>query len=259
MTFLVLGIDAATWSMIEPNIEELPNFGRLIETGQKGTVHLEEEPLSPLIWTGMFTGNYYDEHGHREFVEDDDIVKREDIPADFVWDVLDEKCDVRTLNVPFVVPPYSYNVDFEPVSYGLPTEPEEWKEELKEVTERTLKILEEGPDVLISVFTFLDRVQHFHWGEDMVLDWYKKMDERLGEILFDSGFVEDEDNKLIVVSDHGFCSFGDAEVQTLPKETPHGKLKGDHHEDAIVITKNVDREIEEPQDVYRAIMDHFGE
>lgn len=58
-------------------------------------------------------------------------------------------------------------------------------------------------------------------------------------------------------SDHGFCSFGESEVQTLPKETEHGELKGDHHEDAIVITKNTDRKIKEPQDVYRAIRDDF--
>lgn len=255
MTFLVLGVDAATWKMIKPNIDELPNWKRLMEECDAGTVELEEEPLSPLIWCGMFSGAYYEEHGHREFMEDGDIVERSDLDVDFVWDELDDEKDIRAFNVPFVVPPYSHNVDFEPISYGLPTEEEEWGEELEKVTSKTKEILDEEPDVLVSVFTSLDRVQHFHWGEDIVLKWYKKMDERLGEILFDTGFLEDEDNKLILISDHGFCSFGEAEVQTLPKETEKGKLKGDHHEEAVVVTKNVERDIGEPQDVYRAIMD----
>ncbi|MFP4117210.1 MAG: alkaline phosphatase family protein [Candidatus Aenigmatarchaeota archaeon] len=257
MTFLVLGVDAATWKMIKPNLDELPNWKRLMEEGEAGTVELKEDPLSPLIWTGMFSGTYYDDHGHKEFMENGDIVSREELDVDFLWDELNETKDVRALNVPFVVPPYSYNVDFEPVGYGLPTNEGEWNKELEKVTEKTKEELEEKPDVLVSVFTTLDRVQHFHWGEDMVLDWYKEVDKRLGEILFDTGFLEEEDNRLILISDHGFCSFGEAEVQTLPKETDQGELKGDHHEEAVVIT-NVDREIKEPQDVYRAVMDAFG-
>ncbi len=256
MTFLILGVDAATWKMIKPNLDELPSWKRLVEECKPGTVELKEDPLSPLIWCGMFSGMYYNEHGHKEFVDDGDIVGRDDLDVEFFWDELD--MDVRALNVPFVVPPYSYNVDFEPVGYGLPTTEEEWNEELEKVTEKTKEVLREGPDVLVSVFTTLDRVQHFHWGEDMVLDWYKEVDERLGELLFDTGFLEDEDNRLILISDHGFCSFGEAKVQTLPEETEHGKLKGDHHEEAVVITKNVERSIVEPQDVYRSVMDVFG-
>jgi len=253
MTFLVLGVDAATWKMIEPNLDELPNFKKIMDEGNPDTVHLDQKPYSPLIWCGMFSGKYPDEHGHKEYIEDGDIVNREDIPVDFIWDELDDEYDVRAINVPFVVPPYVYNSDYEPVGYGLPTEPEEWNEELEKLTNKTVELIEDEPDVVISIFTSLDRIQHFHWGEDMVLDWYKKMDERLGEILFDTGFLENEQNKLILISDHGFCSFGESEVQTLPEETEHGELKGDHHEEAVVITKNVERDIEEPQDVYRAV------
>lgn len=36
--------------------------------------------------------------------------------------------------------------------------------------------------------------------------------------------------------------------------TPKGKLKGDHHENALLITVNVDYEINRPQDVFRAIL-----
>lgn len=255
MTLLVLGIDAATWRMIDPYLDQLPNFKKLKEEAESSTLKLEEKPLSPLIWCGMFSGEYGEEHGHEEFVDDGDIVSRDDIDVDFIWDVLDEDIDIRALNVPFIVPPYNHNVEFESVGYGLPTNEDEWEEEIGKVGNKTLELLEENPDVLISVFTSLDRVQHFHWGEDeYVLKWYKKIDNKLGEILYDSGFMSDENNKLIIVSDHGFCSFGEAEVQTLPKETDHGELKGDHHEEAILVTKNLDQEVQEPQDVYRAIL-----
>ena len=116
----------------------------------------------------------------------------------------------------------------------------------------------EKPDLLISVYTLLDRVQHFHWGEDCVLEWYKKVDARLGELLFDTGFLEDQRNQLIVISDHGFCSFGEAKVQTLPEKTAEGVLKGDHHENAFLVTVNLDYNIEKPQDVFNALMQELG-
>ncbi|OKY77521.1 MAG: Phosphodiesterase of AP superfamily [Candidatus Methanohalarchaeum thermophilum] len=258
MTFFVLGIDAATWKVIDSNLGDLRYFGRLKEVCKSDTMVLEQEPLSPLIWCGMFSGAYPSEHGHREFVGGDgDIVKREDIPVDFIWDELDNDFDVRAINVPFVVPTFSFNDDFEAPGFGLPTDPDEWSSELNEVTERSLELLDKDPDVLISVYTSLDRVQHFHWGSSKVLKWYRRLDEKLGELLFDSGFLEEKDNSLIVVSDHGFCSFGEADVQTLPKETENGELEGDHDKNAILMTKNIEFEIKEPQDIYRSIKNRF--
>ncbi|MCD6367546.1 MAG: alkaline phosphatase family protein, partial [Candidatus Aenigmarchaeota archaeon] len=259
MTFLVLGIDAATWKVIKPNIDELPTFKKLLETCNSDTIHLKEKPYSPSIWCGMFSGKTPEEHGHREYVENGKIVTREDIKVDFIWDLLDrEGIDIRAINVPFVVPPYNFNVDFEGVGFGLPTTPEEWEEELEKVTKKVIEILKEKPDVLIAVYTSLDRIQHFHWGEPLVLEWYKKMDDKLNEVLFKTGFMDDNKNKLIIISDHGFCSFGEAKVQTLPQKTSDGRiLKGDHHEDAILITKNVDYEIKRPQDVFFALKKAF--
>jgi len=151
----------------------------------------------------------------------------------------------------------SFGVDFKPVGFGLPTNEKEWQEELERITEETKRLLAQKPDLLVSVYTLLDRVQHFHWGEDCIVEWYQKLDDKIGEILFDTGFLNSADNKLIVISDHGFCSFGEAKVQTLPKKTAEGELKGDHHEDALLITVNVDYEIDKPQDVFYAIKDEY--
>lgn len=253
--FLVLGIDAATWTLIKPNLDKLKNFQRLCTIGRGKTLVLEEKPISPSVWCGTFSGKMPDEHGHESYVVDGNIVKRKDIKVDFIWDILHrEGITVKALNVPFVVPPYSFGVDFKPIGFGLPTNEKEWQEELERVTEKTKELLKESPDLLISVYTLLDRIQHFHWGEDCVLKWYSKLDGKIGELLFDTGFLEEKRNKLIVISDHGFCSFGMAKIQTLPEETEHGRLKGDHHEDALLITVNVDYEIDKPQDVFFAIL-----
>jgi len=251
---LVLGIDAATWTVVRPNLDRLETFRRLCGIGKCSDLVIREKPVSPSIWCGMFCGRTYAEHGHDSYVVDDNIVKREDIKVDFIWDILQrEGRDVRALNVPFVVPPYSFGVDFKPVGFGLPTDEKEWNEELERVTLKVEELLARKPDVLIAVYTLLDRVQHFHWGEDCVLDWYRKVDGKMGRILFESGFLSDAANKLIVVSDHGFCSFGEARVQTLPQQTAQGTLKGDHHENALLITVNVDYQIQRPQDVFSAI------
>ena len=251
----VLGIDAATWTVVSPNLDSLKNFRRLCNIGKGKELVLRETPVSASVWCSIFSGKMPEEHGHKSYVVDGKIVKREDIEVDFVWDVLDkEGKKAKALNVPFVVPPYSFNVDFKPVGFGLPTNEKEWQEELEKVSDETKELLGERPDLLISVYTLLDRVQHFHWGEECVLEWYGKLDDKIGELVFESGFLEEENNRLIVISDHGFCSFGEAKIQTLPEETEHGRLKGDHHENALLITVNLDYEINRPQDVFHAIL-----
>lgn len=250
----VLGIDAATWTVIKPNLGILPTFNKLCNIGSCQTITLREKPISPSVWCGMFCGKSAEEHGHESFVAGDRLVRREDIEVDFIWDILHrEGKKVRALGVPFVVPPYSFNVDFKPIGFGLPTDEKEWHEELERVTDKTKELMAERPDVLISVYTSLDRIQHFHWGEECVPDWYRKLDGKIGELLIDTGFLEDSNNSLIVISDHGFCSFGEARVQTLPLNSEWGELKGDHHEEAILITANLDYRIEKPQDVFFAI------
>ena len=55
-TFFVLGIDAATWTVITPNLSKLRNFKRLIEIGKSKTITLREKPISVSVWCGMFCG-----------------------------------------------------------------------------------------------------------------------------------------------------------------------------------------------------------
>jgi predicted AlkP superfamily phosphohydrolase/phosphomutase len=252
---LVLGIDAATWTVIRPNLDKLPSFARLCHTGRCSDLVLQEMPISPSVWCSMFCGKPPEEHKHGSFVSKGKLVRRQDIQVDFIWDILDRKGrKVKALNVPFVVPPYSFGVDFRPVGFGLPTNDKEWQEELQSVTQKVKQLIDEGPDVLIAVYTSLDRIQHFHWGEPCVLDWYRKLDSKIGELVFDTRFLDKKDSKLIVISDHGFCSFGESRVRTLPVKSDEGELKGDHHENAVLITVNLDDTIDKPQDVFSVIL-----
>jgi len=255
----VLGIDAATWTVVNPNLDRLPSLAKLCRLGQCSEMVLSEIPVSPSVWCSMFCGKLPEEHGHGSFVRDGKLVRRQDVKVDFIWDVLQRQGRrVRALNVPFVVPPFSFNVDFKPVGFGLPTNEKEWYEELDRITQRTRELLAEKPDLLVVAYTLLDRVQHFHWGEECVVDWYQRLDGKIGELIFDTGFLDSKDNRLIVISDHGFCSFGESRVQTLPLKSEHGELKGDHHENALLITLNLDYNIRTPQDVFRAISRQMG-
>lgn len=254
----VLGIDGAAWSVIRANLNKLATFQRLCKIGKSEELILIEKPISASIWCGMFCGKTAEEHRHESYVVNGNMVRREDIKVEFIWDILHrEGKAVKVLNVPFVVPPYSFNVDFKPVGFGLPTNEREWQEELDRITEKIEELLAQRPDLLISTYTLLDRIQHFHWGEDCVLQWYRKLDDKIGGIIFGTGFLDSGTNKLIVISDHGFCSFGEAKIQTLPRETEQGTLKGDHHQNALLITVNIAREINKPQDIFHTIAEEL--
>ena len=245
---LIIGVDSATWDVILPNLEKLPNFKRLMEEGEYSTMHLNQKPWSPEVWCSMFTGLMPEEHGHHDFVVEGEIVRREDIKVEFIWELLDrEGIAVKALNVPFIVPPYNFNVDFTPVAGGVPVEQEELLEEIEKVTQKALEVLQnDKPEVFIVAYTALDKLSHLHWGEPVLVEFYERVDGAIGKLL-------PYDDEVLVISDHGFCDYDAAPIRTLPKRTPKGEIKGDHHPDAILIKKNIPCEISQPTDVFRCI------
>ncbi|MBC8501440.1 MAG: alkaline phosphatase family protein [DPANN group archaeon] len=248
---LVIGIDAATWSVIDKNLDRLKTFKMLKDSDDfnRKTLTLDQKPYSAPCWASMFTGKTEEEHGHHEFVINNEIQTRKDIKADFIWDILDrEGKKVKALNVPFIVPPYNFNIEFKAPGMGVPTTRDEWDAEIEKVTKKSIETLEKKElDLFITCYVSLDKIQHMHWGGSIVDEYYEKIDEAIGKLL---RFGE----KIIIASDHGFCAFGDAKVQTLPKVTSNGsKLRGDHHEDAILITKGIKKEINNLRDVFKAV------
>src|SRR3954462_14187401 len=71
MKLLVLGLDGATWDLLEPLASEgvLPNLARLRDRGAHGTLNSVFPPLSPVAWTGVMTGKNSGKHGVFEFLE----------------------------------------------------------------------------------------------------------------------------------------------------------------------------------------------
>ena len=71
MKVLVLGLDGATWDLLEPMLQDglLPNLARLREEGSSGSLHSVFPPLSPVAWTGVMTGKNSGKHGIFEFLE----------------------------------------------------------------------------------------------------------------------------------------------------------------------------------------------
>jgi predicted AlkP superfamily phosphohydrolase/phosphomutase len=253
----VIGVDAATWDIIKPHRDELPNFDQLMDECDYKTLTVDEKPKSAAVWTSIFTGKSQAEHGHQDFIVDDELQRRSDIDAEFVWERLDDRMDVRVLQVPAVAPPLNWNADYEPEGFGLSSDPEELEQDMDQLLEKSKDVLEDEPDLFAVVFMQLDRISHFYWGEDIVLEFYRKMDDALGELLEYYDFESDE--PLIVLSDHGFAEHGEGRVQTLPEETPKGEIKGDHHEDAVLMVNNLDiGEFHDPEDVGRKILDRFG-
>lgn len=244
---MVIGIDAASWNMIKPNLDKLPNFRELMENGKHKSLIVEDSILSAAIWTTIFSGKPLKEHKHEKFVVNGNLQTREDIKVDFVWDKLKDKFNIVALQVPFVYPPYNFNCQYRPVGFGVSYDLNDLEKDTDSITFKALEILKTSPDLMIVVYSALDKVQHFHWGEDIILPWYQKFDKVLG-------MLKNKAEKLMIVSDHGFCSRGEARIQTLPDKNNRGEeLKGDHHEEAILITKNINTEINSHRDIVRAI------
>jgi len=68
---MIIGLDGASWSMIQPLMDEgvMPNLARLVAEGTTGRLRTLLPPIeSPTVWTSVATGKRPDKHGIRGFV-----------------------------------------------------------------------------------------------------------------------------------------------------------------------------------------------
>src|SRR5881394_3557688 len=111
---VIIGLDAATWTLIHPWIAEggMPNLTNLVKAGVSGPLQSVLPPITPPAWTSFMTGKNPGKHGIFHFLEPQ--------PGSYamrysnagsrrsasVWKLLsDAGFSVGSVNVPFTFPP----------------------------------------------------------------------------------------------------------------------------------------------------------
>ncbi len=111
---VVIGLDAATWTVIRPWMEEgsLPNLARLMKAGVSGRLESILPPITPPAWTSFMTGKNPGKHGIFHFVETEhggyamNYANATSRRSPTVWKLLnDAGYTVGTMNIPFTYPP----------------------------------------------------------------------------------------------------------------------------------------------------------
>lgn len=95
MKVFVLGLDGATWDILEPLVRagRLPNLAGLMARGASGRLDSIFPPLSPVAWTSVMTGKNSGKHGVFEFLEYEHnplggrVNSSRAIKAELVWEV----------------------------------------------------------------------------------------------------------------------------------------------------------------------------
>jgi len=242
---LVLGLDGASWSAINPVLHDMPTFRRIIEKGTAVTLRCNIVPVhSAPSWTTIFTGVKPELHGIIDFKKSGgSFFKREDLHYPFVWETLFKRgIDARALHILCFVPALNYRLTF-PFSVGyrlrwsisIPITYEECMSSLKIIGDKTIEVLkQERPDFLAVVFPHIDKLSHVLYNRREIIERaYIETDRYLEKLFQTIG----DDYSVWIISDHGMT-----DVETSFRLGISGEKKGkkgfygDHHPDGIFLT-----------------------
>lgn len=130
MQTLLIGLDAACESVLDPLIEEgrLPTIERLLDNGVAGPLESQIPPWTPSAWPSLYTGVNPGKHGVFSFLKFDgyewDVVNATDVRERTLWEILDEhgKSSV-VVNAPVTSPPPAVDGAIIP-GYTAPEDPD---------------------------------------------------------------------------------------------------------------------------------------
>jgi predicted AlkP superfamily phosphohydrolase/phosphomutase len=114
----VIGLDAATFTLIDPWIEEgyLPNLGSIVKEGARGVLRSSVPYVSSTAWASFITGKNPGRHGIMDFATresrgyDIRLLNASDIGGSTLWTLLSEgEKRVAVINCPVTYPPQRVN------------------------------------------------------------------------------------------------------------------------------------------------------
>lgn len=203
MDLLIVGFDGADYELMNELVSdgELPNLKKLMERGSYAELESTAIPITPSAWTTFMTGKNPGKHGIFDFTkvtpEGLEIVSFSDVEDDTIFDIIDDKNTVGTLNIPATYPVRDVNgfmvSGMMSPSIEKSTNDEEVKQILEEQNynievpgtyngnneEKLLKqcydtidirqntalelMRQKDLDVFMPVFTVGDRISHWFW------------------------------------------------------------------------------------------------
>lgn len=194
----IIGLDGATFRVVDKYREYFPTLNRLLEDGYSSELVSTQPPITSVAWPAFATGQNPANYDVFDFMDRDldamdfyinDVRKKE---FDFFWEYLEE--DVGIASVPMV--PYHANGNFfiqgslarinseritrpPELSDRIPDEYEyhiDWEEDNADILEQTLARVESREQLfcdLVSeydlpiyflMFSAIDRIQHHFWA-----------------------------------------------------------------------------------------------
>ena len=237
---LVIGLDGATWDVLLPMTDKLPNISRLLRVGASGRLESCIPPVTAPAWKCYSTGKnpgklgvFYQvaidfENGRQELIDSRSFQSLD------MWDYMGAVGQrVAIINMPTTFPPkpvngimvtgpYSDNSGYTyPPGLETSLRARHWRlfadellmsdskaDSIDEVI-RVMKsrfdlakevLLEQDTDFLHVTVFHIDTIQHFLWGTPEMERAWVAIDQFLGELLD----VIPSESHVFLMSDHGF-------------------------------------------------------